>query len=91
MKFPLDFPAEPIHPPSQAMYEEKLNKEKVTLSVFMKSVKHLLLNKSFLIHTISYGCNVGIFSAIATLLNQFILNYFEVNELLFHLFNFYVY
>lgn len=73
-----DFPAEPPHPPSQAMYEAKFRKEKVTFSLFMESTKTLLMNKSFLIHTLSYGCNMAIFSAFATLLNQYILNYFEV-------------
>lgn len=72
-----DFPAEPPHPPSYAMYQEKL-KRKNTFTVFMKSTKALLMNKSFFIHSVSYGCNVGIFSVISTLLNQSIMNYFEV-------------
>ncbi|KAJ8967431.1 hypothetical protein NQ314_002879 [Rhamnusium bicolor] len=75
-----NFPKRPKYAPSQAQIDERENKEDVTLSVFFKSLKTLLKNKSFLIHTVAYGFCYGIFSAIGTLLNQFILNYFEGAE-----------
>ncbi|KAJ8938162.1 hypothetical protein NQ318_011927 [Aromia moschata] len=70
----------PKYPPSQAQIEERENKELVTFPVFLGSLKTLLKNKPFLIHTAAYGFCYGIFSAIGTLLNQFILSYFEGAE-----------
>ncbi|KAG5892088.1 hypothetical protein JTB14_011989 [Gonioctena quinquepunctata] len=70
------FPKEPPNPPSQAMLQERSNRQEVTLSVFMGSIRALMTNKAFLIHVLCYGCNLGIYSAIGTLLNQFVLNYF---------------
>ncbi|CAH1102513.1 unnamed protein product [Psylliodes chrysocephalus] len=70
------FPAEPPHPPSQTMFEERENRKNVTTKVFVESIKTLLQNKAFMLHTLCYGCIVAIFSSIGTLLNQFILSYF---------------
>nr|CAI5855693.1 unnamed protein product [Callosobruchus analis] len=72
-----DFPEEPPYPPSQAKLEERENKDVVNFKVFIGSLKVLFKNKAFLIHAFSYGLNLAIYSAIGTLLNQFILNYFE--------------
>ncbi|CAH1969779.1 unnamed protein product [Acanthoscelides obtectus] len=72
------FPDEPPNPPSQAQLKERENKEVVNFKVFLKSLKTLFKNNAFLIHAFSYGLNLAIYSAIGTLLNQFILNYFEV-------------
>nr|CAI5855695.1 unnamed protein product [Callosobruchus analis] len=71
------FPEEPPYPPSQAKLEERENKDVVNFKVFIGSLKVLFKNKAFLIHAFSYGLNLAIYSAIGTLLNQFILNYFE--------------
>ncbi|VEN43635.1 unnamed protein product [Callosobruchus maculatus] len=71
------FPEEPPYPPSQAQLEGRENKEVVNFKVFAESLKVLFKNKAFLIHAFSYGLNLAIYSAIGTLLNQFILNYFE--------------
>ncbi|XP_050512594.1 uncharacterized MFS-type transporter C09D4.1-like isoform X1 [Diabrotica virgifera virgifera] len=70
------FPAEPPYPPSQAMLEERQNRQTVTFLSFMKSIKSLLQSKSFLLHNLCYACNVGIYCSIGTLLNQLILSYF---------------
>ncbi|CAG9833400.1 unnamed protein product [Diabrotica balteata] len=70
------FAAEPPFPPSQAMLEERQNRQTVTFLSFMKSIKSLLQTKSFLLHNLCYACNVGIYCSIGTLLNQLILNYF---------------
>ncbi|CAG9833398.1 unnamed protein product [Diabrotica balteata] len=70
------FPAEPPYPPSQAMLEERQNRQTVTFKSFIGSIKSLLQNKSFLLHNLGYSCNIGIYSSIGTLLNQLILNYF---------------
>ncbi|KAJ8921574.1 hypothetical protein NQ315_010479 [Exocentrus adspersus] len=74
------FQERPKYSPSQAQIDERDNKEEVTLSVFLSSLKSLLKNKPFLIHTTSYGFCYGIFSAIGTLMNPYILNYFEGAE-----------
>ncbi|KAJ8979451.1 hypothetical protein NQ317_006765 [Molorchus minor] len=73
------FPEKPKYPPSRAQLEETEHQE-VTFSVFIDSLKTLIKNKPFLVHTASYGFCYGIFSAFSTLLNQFVLNYFEGAE-----------
>lgn len=71
------FPSEPPYPPSQMRLEQKANKEEVTLSGFIGSIKTLVKNKSFLLHCISYSCCIGIYTTIGTLLNPIVLSYFE--------------
>lgn len=63
------------------MYDERLTRKAVTFKIFLKSIIDLLKNKAFLIHDFSYACNLGIYSAIGTLLNQYVLNYFEVSKI----------
>jgi len=46
---------------------------------FLSGIKRLLTDKAYLLLLLSYGMNVGVFYAISTLLNSFILPYFEVN------------
>ncbi|XP_074030363.1 choline/ethanolamine transporter flvcr2b isoform X2 [Leptinotarsa decemlineata] len=70
------FPKEPVHPPSIAMFEERINKKHITFSIFVKSIKILIKNKFFLLHLVAFGCNYGVYSVIGTLLNQIVLNYF---------------
>ncbi|XP_074030375.1 uncharacterized MFS-type transporter C09D4.1 isoform X2 [Leptinotarsa decemlineata] len=70
------FPERPLNPPSMAMFEERNQRNKVTVSSFVKSFKHLMNNKAFHVHNIAYGCIMGIFSVLGTLLSQFVLSYF---------------
>lgn len=44
-------------------------------------IKIFTQHKGFTLHSIAYGINIGVFAAIGTLLNQFVLEYFPV---LFH-------
>lgn len=74
----LDFPAHPPLPPSRIQLIER-NKGKFSNSEFFDSLKQLAKNKGFIIHSIAFGINVAVFSAISTLLNQFILFYFPVS------------
>nr|CAI5840952.1 unnamed protein product [Callosobruchus analis] len=73
------FPDQPPLPPSIAQAQLRVNKDKTEFksSDFFQSIKQLFLNKGFLIHMCAYGINIGVFSAIGTLLSQFILQYFE--------------
>ncbi|XP_056637621.1 uncharacterized MFS-type transporter C09D4.1-like isoform X1 [Diorhabda sublineata] len=71
------FPVEPPLPPSQTMLEKRTVRQEVTLSGFFGSIKVLIKNKGFMLHTIAYSCCIGIFTSIGTLLNQIILSYFE--------------
>lgn len=75
----IDFPREPPYPPSQAMYDERQNRQEVTLQMFITSLKDLLKNKAFLIHFLAYSCSFGVYTTFATFLNQFVLEYFEVS------------
>ncbi|XP_074030376.1 choline/ethanolamine transporter flvcr2a-like [Leptinotarsa decemlineata] len=70
------FPERPLNPPSMAMFEKRNQRNEVTVSSFMKSFKLLMNNKAFHVHNIAFGCNLGIFSVIGTLMNQCVLNYF---------------
>lgn len=60
------------------MYDERQNRQEVTVRTFLRSLLTLLKNKAFLIHALAYSCNLGIYSAIGTLLNPIVLSYFEV-------------
>ncbi|CAH1173871.1 unnamed protein product [Phaedon cochleariae] len=71
------FPDEPPLPPSNAQASLREVKKEFESSEFFKSVKKLFLNRGFVTHMIAYSINVGVFSAVGTLLNQFILQHFE--------------
>ncbi|XP_072394876.1 uncharacterized MFS-type transporter C09D4.1-like isoform X2 [Diabrotica undecimpunctata] len=71
------FPKEPPLPPSNAQALLRLNKQEFDTSVFFKSIKKLFLNRGFVIHMVAYSINIAVFSAVGTLLNQFILQFFE--------------
>jgi MFS transporter, FLVCR family, feline leukemia virus subgroup C receptor-related protein len=69
----------PDLPPS---YYEALRRDKVIQNEeksFIKSLKILLTNKNFVMLTIGYGLQLGIFNAFSTLINSIILYYFPVS------------
>nr|XP_023024267.1 uncharacterized MFS-type transporter C09D4.1-like [Leptinotarsa decemlineata] len=70
------FPERPLNPPSMAMFEERNNRNEVTIFLFAKSFELLMKNKAFHVHNVAFGCNLGIYTAIGTFLNQFVLSYF---------------
>ncbi|XP_074030379.1 choline/ethanolamine transporter flvcr2a isoform X2 [Leptinotarsa decemlineata] len=70
------FPEQPLNPPSMAMFEERNNRNDVTVSVFVKSLKDLMKNEAFHVHNIAFGLNVAIYCVIGTFLNQLVLSYF---------------
>ncbi|GJQ81225.1 hypothetical protein Trydic_g20444 [Trypoxylus dichotomus] len=74
------FKAEPEMPPSIA--QAKLRRDKVDFSSkeFLASYKSLLTNKPFMVLTLAYGINIGVFAGVCTILNQFILSYFPNAE-----------
>lgn len=57
---------------------ERNEEKKFTMSGFVSSVMVILTNKDFMIHNLAYGINIGVFSAVGTLLNQLVLQYFKV-------------
>ncbi|XP_018571730.1 uncharacterized MFS-type transporter C09D4.1-like [Anoplophora glabripennis] len=71
------FPAEPPLPPSNAQANLRQNKEEFSTKAFFLSIKKLFQNKPFVIHMVAYGINIAVFSAVGTLLSQFVLQYFE--------------
>ena len=46
---------------------------------FVASIKRLMSNKGYVLLLITYGMNVGVFYAMATLLNTVILKHFPVS------------
>lgn len=76
--FVADFPDEPPLPPSNVQAVLRENKVQFDTKVFFLSIKDLFLNTGFVIHLCGYGINIAVFSAIGTLLSQFILSFFEV-------------
>ncbi|KAJ8921576.1 hypothetical protein NQ315_010481 [Exocentrus adspersus] len=70
------FPAQPPVPPNMAQAKIRENKEEFSTKAFFESIKQLFLNKPFVIHMVAYGINVAVFSAVGTLLSQFVLQYF---------------
>lgn len=76
--FSLDFPNEPPKPPSLAQANERQTRKEVTFKTFCQSLKLLFKNKGFVIHMAAYGINIGVSSAVGTLLSQFIVAYFQV-------------
>ncbi|GJQ81226.1 hypothetical protein Trydic_g20445 [Trypoxylus dichotomus] len=74
------FKSEPPSPPSKAQADLKSNRTESFNKIFLKSYKSLSTNKSFLLHAISFGINLGVYVTVCTLLNQFVLEYFEDAE-----------
>jgi FLVCR family feline leukemia virus subgroup C receptor-related protein len=70
------FKDKPPTPPSHAQ-AVLLNAEPED---YMSSIKRLVTNKGYILLLLSYGMNVGVFYAISTLLNSFILKYFPVRR-----------
>ncbi|KAL1129552.1 hypothetical protein AAG570_012497 [Ranatra chinensis] len=68
------FEAKPAKPPSVS--QANIN-EKDLKKGYLESMKELLFNKDYMLLTLSYGANVGVFYAYSTLLNQLILIKFE--------------
>lgn len=71
------FQKEPPLPPSNAQAILRHQKEEFDTRLFFSSISNLFHNKGFLIHMVAYSINIAVFSAVGTLLNQFILQYFE--------------
>ncbi|KAI4454467.1 major facilitator superfamily protein-related [Holotrichia oblita] len=74
------FKAEPTLPPSIAQAKLRLNKSEFTNKEFLNSYKSLLTNKPFMVLMFAYGINIGVFAALGTMLNQFVLSYFANAE-----------
>ncbi|XP_019867522.2 uncharacterized MFS-type transporter C09D4.1 [Aethina tumida] len=64
-------------PPTPPSYAQAQQDEPVD---FVKSLKNLCLNKSYIFLMLAYGINVGIFYAISTLLQQIVLEYYPGGE-----------
>lgn len=69
------FKKQPPSPPSHA--QKQTQAEEDNTNHFFKSIKRLLLNRSYMLLLMAYGINVGIFYAISTLLNQIILKHYD--------------
>jgi len=68
------FKKEPKFPPSIARVTSLRRNEKVS---YAKPLMKLLRNKPFMLLTVSYGLNAGVFYTISTLLNQLVLLHFK--------------
>lgn len=68
---------QPPKPPSITQVEERSRTEKFSTKLFLRSILKLAKNVPFVIHVIAYGINIGVFSAVGTLLNQLVLQYFN--------------
>ncbi|XP_074042154.1 uncharacterized MFS-type transporter C09D4.1 isoform X3 [Leptinotarsa decemlineata] len=73
----LYFPNRPPLPPSVAQAELWQSEEKFSSKTFFSSLKVIFVNRSFIILMVGYGVNIGVYSGVSTILNQFVLNYFE--------------
>ncbi|XP_014233938.1 feline leukemia virus subgroup C receptor-related protein 2-like [Trichogramma pretiosum] len=73
------FEEEPKLPPNATIAIQKSSQSQ-NKEGFMKPMKRLFTNKSFLILCNSYGINVGIFNALSTLLNPLFLMHFKNGE-----------
>lgn len=78
-KFRLDFPRQPPLPPSLTQGEER-KKRPPLFGEFFNLFKKLLKKNGFAAHMVAYGINIGVFAAVGTFLNQFVLQYFPVNK-----------
>ncbi|CAG9856708.1 unnamed protein product [Phyllotreta striolata] len=71
------FPSQPQMPPSITQAKIRDSKDDFTNEAFFSSLKDLCTNKAFLVLMVAYGINIGVYSAVSTLLNQIILQYYE--------------
>ncbi|XP_060524875.1 uncharacterized MFS-type transporter C09D4.1-like [Cylas formicarius] len=69
----------PPLPPSVSQIEER-RRIPLPFLKYLKFFVKLFANKGFALHTVAYGLNIGVFAAVGTLLNQFILEYFPSSE-----------
>jgi FLVCR family feline leukemia virus subgroup C receptor-related protein len=74
------FKNQPLTPPSRAQEMIRQGAEDPESSIdFVASIKRLMSNKGYVLLLITYGMNVGVFYAMATLLNTVILKHFPVS------------
>lgn len=73
------FQDEPKLPPNETRALQKANRTE-NKEGFVPPMKRLFSNGSFMILCNSYGLNVGVLNAVATLLNQMFLMHFEVRR-----------
>ncbi|XP_018571738.1 uncharacterized MFS-type transporter C09D4.1-like [Anoplophora glabripennis] len=73
------FPRRPPLPPSVPQAEER-KKQPPTFNEFLNLFLKLLKKYGFITHMVAYGINIGVFAAVGTFLNQFILQYFPKCE-----------
>lgn len=78
LAFPV-FKSEPPLPPSKVQAEIRANKVSYSMKEFWKSYKILMTDKYFLLLSISFGINLGVYISFCTMLNQIILEYFAVS------------
>lgn len=75
------FKNQPLTPPSRAQEMIRQGAEDPESNIdFVASIKRLMSNKGYVILLITYGLNVGVFYAMATLLNTVILKHFPVSK-----------
>jgi nitrate/nitrite transporter NarK len=75
------FQNEPKLPPSETRALQKVTRTKKGFRErFIAPIKRLCRNKNFIILCNSYGLNIGVLNAMATLLNQIFLLHFEVSR-----------
>lgn len=77
-----DFPNAPPHPPNQTQIVERSKEGHFDTKMLLKEFRQLILQPGFVMHTLAYGLNTGGFSAICTLLNQYVIDYFPVRKFL---------
>lgn len=75
----LVFKDKPPTPPNAAQAKERSKTEDYTMTDLWNSYISILTNKPFLLQLLCYGINIGVFAAICTVLNQFVLSYFPVS------------
>mgnify|MGYP001213049504 FL=1 len=75
------FKNQPDTPPSRAqeMIRQGADDPESNMD-YLGSIKRLMSNKGYVILLITYGLNVGVFYAMATLLNTVILKHFPVSK-----------
>ncbi|KAG5895664.1 hypothetical protein JTB14_008673 [Gonioctena quinquepunctata] len=71
------FPDQPPLPPSVAQANIRNAGKKLNAKIFLVSIGDSFRNRGLMIHMVAYSINIAVFSAIGTLLTQFILQYFE--------------
>lgn len=71
------FQAKPSLPPSAARRLTAQQPPASALSYY-QSVKRIVTNRDYNLLLLTYGINVGVFYAMSTLLNQVVLQHFEV-------------